>query len=402
MMLIIKQGMRDMPNSIWLYRLYDVAEEINLNLVEQILADTRSASRVRLYRFPSQSIYFHDPPVAMVLDQVRVKLGSATFQGHFSGKVYALGVISLILKIDLPAEDYESIKELAFLLEAQGKIKSNEDSDNFNELTAPAFSSIHDSSHYSSGQLNKVEDGQVEALFFNQIGSVCEILAPALIKPSQRFFVEDYTVFFCTAWQEEWDPLPLLLGEDGPFSPQLREDTRRYSLSYSPDDLTIITWDSALVYDTAGSQDIPYLLEFAVCQLLELRYYDHRLNEEIAKMYEAIEEAQQVTPYRRYGQYRRIMKQMMELVIDINDITERIQNSLKVTGDIYYARVYRAALDAFRSKIWMESLDRKVSLIQQNYSLLNNEIVNERGALLELAIVFLIILEIVLGLLQLL
>ena len=41
-----------MHNSIWLYRLYDEAEEIDLDRVEDILAHTRATSRVRLSRFP--------------------------------------------------------------------------------------------------------------------------------------------------------------------------------------------------------------------------------------------------------------------------------------------------------------------------------------------------------------
>lgn len=362
-----------MYNSIWLYRLYDVAEEINLDRVEDILAHTRATSRVRLSRFPCRSIDFSNPPVEVELDRIPVKLGTASLSGAFSGKVYDLGVIALILKIELPEADYDAIKQIAIFLETSGEEKCD---------------------------VNDKNDKNIEDLFLAQLQSVGEILGPALIQPNQQFFVEDYKLFYFTQWQSDWDAVPILLGDPGPFSAQLREDVLRYTLSYSPQDITMITWDSAIVYDPTGNRDLPDLLEFAICQLLELRHYDHRLNQEMTKMYDEIEEAQRITQYRRFGQYRRIMKQMMELVMDINEVTERIQNSLKVTGDVYYARVYRAALDAFRSKVWMESLERKITLIQQNYSLLHNEIVNERGALLEIAIILLIALEIVLGLLQ--
>lgn len=391
-----------MANSIWLYRLFDVAEEINLEQAEKILAHTRSTSRVKLSRLPDRSIHFSNPPVLFNMGRVQVSLGTRILQGSIFGKLYDLGVVSLVLKLEVPEVGYDPLKEIAFFLEVK------EDKSHYNNLdtgirfkVAERSLPAADASSDSKSKALITED-KFEETFTEYLESVCQIINPALVKPRNHYFVEDFTLFYFTDWNAEWDALPLLLGEKGPFSPQLREDTLRYSLTYGPDDLTIITWDAALVYDRTGSPDIPDLLEFAVCQLLELRYYDYLLNKEMAKMYDAIKETQQKTSYRRYGQYRRITKQLMELVVDINEITERIQNSLKVTGDIFYARVFRAALDAFRSKVWMESVERKVTLIQQNYSLLNNEIVNERGALLEIAIIFLIGLEIILGLLQLL
>jgi len=388
-----------MGNSIWLYRLFDVAEEIDLNQVEDILAHTRATSRVRLSRFPCRSIHFNNPPVVVELGRTQVKLAADTLDASFLGKIYDLGVVALVLKIELPAVEYDYIKKLSILLETQGE--ENDSCESILDISLGTITSPHKSKDNKIAAQASEEETNIENLFYAQLQSVCNILGPALIKPSPRFFVEDYKLFYFTDWQPEWDAIPILLGDAGPFSSQLREDALRYSLTYSPQDLTIITWDAAVVYDKAGGRDIPDILEFAICQLLELRYYDHLLNHEMTKTYDAIEKAQGVTSYRRYGQYRRIMKQMMELVMDINEVTERIQNSLKVTGDVYYARVYRAALDAFRSKVWMESLERKITLIQQNYSLLNNEIVNERGALLEVAIILLFILEIVLGLLQL-
>ena len=250
-------------------------------------------------------------------------LGAASLNGAFSGKVYDLGVIALILKIELPGADYDTIKQLAIFLENSGEEKCD---------------------------VNDKIDKNIEDLFLTQLQSVVEILGPALIQPNQQFFVEDYKLFYFTQWHTDWDAVPILLGDAGPFSAQLRDDALRYTLSYSPQEITMITWDSAIVYDPTGNRDLPDLLEFAICQLLELRYYDHRLNQEMTKMYAEIEEAQRITQYRRFGQYRRIMKQMMELVMDINEVTERIQNSLKVTG-MYITPVYWLPWTPFAPKL---------------------------------------------------
>ncbi len=349
-----------MANSIWLYRLYDVAEEIQLSRVEKILAESKPTARLKLSRIRSKSIHIPNPPVTVELGEERIVLLNKRYPAKFTAKVYDLGVISIIMRLILPNHcPYEQVRELAVYLP---------------------------------------DTKELEHLFIGKRDEVREALAPTMIKSGYRGFEEDYLIFYFTHWNKEWDPVPLLLGEDEPVSQQVRKETLQHTFTYGEKDLTIITWGSALVYDPTGSYDIPDLLEFALTQLLELRYYDSVLSEEMAKMYDAIEEAEAVTQFRRLRQYRQIMNKLMELVVEINEITEKIQNSLKVTEDVFYARIYGAALSIFRTKAWMESIQQKSSVIMQNYSFLSNRLVNQQSMLLELAIVLLFVLEIVLTL----
>ncbi|NPV89377.1 MAG: hypothetical protein HPY50_01215 [Firmicutes bacterium] len=377
-----------MVNSLWLYRFFDIAEEIDLAKVEEILSQTRTASRVRLTRFSCRSVQFRDPPVTVDLGGTRIRLkDGTTVLGSFSGKIYDLGVIGIALKVELGDRSFEEIKRLGIVLTAEGEC-----------LNDSGIVSV-ETPGQGSDEASRTGD-ELEDAFLNQKRSVCQLLGPALTKPSGQDFMEDYTLYFFTSWDESWDPAPLLLAEDEPLSQQSRNDTLRHSLSYGPEDLTIITWDAALVYDATGGSDIPDLLEFAVVELLELRYYDRLLDKEMEKMYKEIEAVGY--GFGRLSKYRRLMKRLMELVLDITEVTERIHNSLKVTGDVFYARVYGTALTAFRTRAWMESVERKVALIQQNYSLLSGEVINQRSMMLEWAIVILISVEIILGLLRLL
>lgn len=191
------------------------------------------------------------------------------------------------------------------------------------------------------------------------------------------------------------------MAENEELSEQTITDTLRNSFSYGNRDLAVITWDSALVYDEDGSTDIPDLLEFALTQLLELRYYDGVLSEELNRMYSHIEEAGSFSWYPRLARYRKITKKLMEIVADVTEITEKVQNSLKVTEDVFYARVYGAALAIFRTQAWNNSIQHKISVIQRTYQMLTAEIENSRAMLVEWAIVLLILLEIILGLLKL-
>ncbi|MEW5899437.1 MAG: hypothetical protein AB1652_09760 [Bacillota bacterium] len=347
-------------NSIWLYRLYDVAEEIQLHLVEQILAESKPTARLRLSRIRPKSIHIPNPPVTVELGEEELVLLNERYPVKFTAKIYDLGVISIIMRLILSSPcSYEKIRDLAVYL----------------------------------SDTEKLED-----LFAKKRDEVRDALAQTLIRPGYRGFMEDYLIFYFRQWNQEWDPVPLLLGEDEPVSQQVRRDTLQHTFTYGEDDMTIITWSSALVYDQTGSYDIPDLLEFALTQLLELRYYDSVLSEEMAKMYDAIEVAEAVTQFKRLRQYRQIMNKLMELVVEINEITERIRNSLKVTEDVFYARVYGAALAIFRTRAWMESIQQKSTVIMQNYSFLSNRLVNQQSMLLELAIVLLFVLEIILTL----
>lgn len=90
----------------------------------------------------------------------------------------------------------------------------------------------------------------------------------------------------------------------------------------------------------------------------------------------------------------------MRTITDLTDITEKIDNSLKVTEDVYYAKIYMAALRLFRVKEWEGSIKKKLDIAANINDMLYREIANKRIELLELAIVILIILEIIIFLFE--
>ncbi|OPY57012.1 MAG: hypothetical protein A4E55_01871 [Pelotomaculum sp. PtaU1.Bin035] len=336
-----------------------MAEEIKLEQVEKILSQEHQTTRMRLSRIKPKSIQFKNPPVAVELGECQITISNLAFNALLTGKIYDLGVIAVIMRLPLPPGiEYEELKALSIEI--------------YNADT-------------------------IESLFDRHLDNTRKTLSSALVKEAFSGFVEDYIIFYFREWDKSWDPLPLLLTEAEPVSQEVRRETLRNSFSYGLDDLTIITWDTALVYDPTGSTDIPDLLEFANSQLLELRYYDSLLSGEMEKMYDAIEEAENLTSFRRLSHYRRIMSQLMELIVDITEITEKIDNSLKVTEDVFYARIYGTALSILRTKAWADSINRKINIINQSYTMLSDRNVNQRSELLELAIVFLILLEVFLG-----
>ena len=109
-------------------------------------------------------------------------------------------------------------------------------------------------------------------------------------------FFEDYTVYVTDRRDDSIDPVPLLTrGKDQYLPADARGDLKN-SLSYTTDDLAMLSWDSALLCNPDSPTDLIDLIEFANVQVLELRYYDRELTREMEKMYDDIEHADRLVP----------------------------------------------------------------------------------------------------------
>jgi hypothetical protein len=188
-----------------------------------------------------------------------------------------------------------------------------------------------------------------------------------------------------------------LLGERRPVAPEARRHLLSPRFTYFDDDLAVLTWSAALVVEPDPEDtDVQYVLEFANAQLLELRYYDALLDEELPRTYDEIASARR--GFHLLGRrYSRLLAVLQTRVADATEAVERAENALKVTDDVYLARIYAAALEIFRSAAWRQGIDRKVAIVRDAYTMLNAESQARRIEVLELAIVILIVLEIVMA-----
>ena len=85
---------------------------------------------------------------------------------------------------------------------------------------------------------------------------------------------------------------------------------------------------------------------------------------------------------------------------DSVELVERVENSLKVTDDVFLARVYAQALQEFRERVWRSGIERKLAIVRDTYDMLNAESLARRSETLEIVIVLLIAFEIGLVLLK--
>jgi hypothetical protein len=253
---------------------------------------------------------------------------------------------------------------------------------------------------------------ELGAVFERELRKLLDRIAPAVERPGVAPLSEEYIVFRIDRMEAPGAPSPaserltndqlvsLLLGERRPLSAAAQRDLLPHRFSYYDDDLTILTWDNALVVEPrADDRDVEYVLEFANAQLLELRMYDQQLDAALPALYDRIAAARVWRRPRLSGRFRRVLSDLQARVADITETVERVENALKVTDDVYLARIYAAALELFREQAWRRGIDRKLGILRETYAMLNSEAQAARGELLEIAIVLLIVAELLLAVL---
>jgi hypothetical protein len=187
-----------------------------------------------------------------------------------------------------------------------------------------------------------------------------------------------------------------LRGEREPLSRQEREEVLRHRISYLEHDLLVPTWNAAFVYDNeSGAQAASEIVEFANSQLLEFRYYDNLLARELARIYADLQ-----TPawFKGWGgrRYTRAAQQVHALFIDVNELTDRAENALRVAGDIYTARVLTLTGARLGLDQWKANVQEKLKTLDDIYRFAVEQTGMARGEALEVMIVLILIFELVL------
>ncbi len=353
------------------YRLFDVGYAIALDRAFDLLASS-APERRRPTRGQAQTIQIPNPPVTVGLGGEPVEIAGHAVEVELSARVFDFGVVSLRARVRARAGlGWAAFADWGAAVGAAP----------WNELLARARDRL-----------------------------VARI-APAIEQPLVSHLTEDYTVFrvhqLLAPSGEPASPaeLPddavarLLLGEPRPVVESARKELLSPRFSYFADDLAVLTWGSALVVEpVVDDTDIQYVLEFANAQLLELRWYDAVLDSEIPDIQTRFERARQ--GFRLLGRgYSRLLEMLQRRVADSVELIERVENSLKVTDDVFLARVYAQALHEFRERTWRSGIERKLAIVRDTYDMLNAESLARRSETLELTIVLLIVFEIVLTLL---
>ncbi|TDU31842.1 hypothetical protein DFR24_1225 [Panacagrimonas perspica] len=366
--LVVRSG------SIIALRLFDIAYAIDLPQVERLWSahSQVTTSRGQLAYTPSKAVAFDVPPVSLTLDSTLLDLGTGTpLTALVSARIYDFGVVSLSVRVPV---EHTHWSEFARLVTAT------------NQTVGP---------------------GAPDAFWTDLLSRITAPLAPAFVRQNRSGLQEDYLFAVVKQWDEpvsadqlmeRVDLAALLTDESRPLSEGARRDLLRQRFSYYTDDLVVMTWDRAFIVEPRGDSDVIDVLEVANAQLLEMRYYDELLDDELPRMNEWVRDVRTGSLLRSPRRYASLARRLYGLVAEVTELTERVDNALQVTEDVYLARVYASALDLMRVPKLSAAVDRKLAIIRDTYTALYDEASARRSELLEMTIVLLIVLEIVLAL----
>lgn len=233
---------------------------------------------------------------------------------------------------------------------------------------------------------------------------VVDRIRPHLDGERSAFLDEDYLVFSITGLtpavpaeavleQHSADLAQLLRGERQPLSPQEREEVLRHRLSYLADDLVVPTWNAAFVYDTeAAAVATLEVLEFANSQLLEFRYHDERLETTLTRIYADLQHPRWTD--RIIGKrYLRATRELHALFIDVNELTDRTENALKLVGDLYAARLFNVVAARLGLDQWKRNVEDKMKTLDDIYRFAVEHTRVSQGNIMELVVVIILVIE---------
>jgi hypothetical protein len=346
------------------FYLYDVAEQIDLATLRKTL---RAGAEARLHPATTAPSYFQyqTPPVIIEGEQVAI----SAIEGFTARlKFFDYGVISLALTRPFRG----SWAEL-----------------------------IADSQTY-------IENDALESRAEAAVRGLVHRCPEAMVKLREQYLSEDYLTVAVTALDVPLSSEELLVqraealarivrGERQPLSRQEQDEVLRHRLSYLANDLVIPTWNCAFIYDSEpGAVAALELFEFANSQLLEFRYYDDLLDSELGRIYRVLQQRSSWWNTVFGRGYVRAAEQLHALFIDVNELTDRTENALKIVGDIYAARVFALAASRLGVARWKQSVEDKLETLDDIYRFAVEQVSISRGHFLELTVVVILMLELVL------
>ncbi|HEY9847196.1 MAG TPA: hypothetical protein V6D03_13490, partial [Candidatus Caenarcaniphilales bacterium] len=240
-----------------------------------------------------------------------------------------------------------------------------------------------------------------------QLQVLLEKIQPAVVRPELSSLVEDYYVFIFENLNELLRAEDLLTQYRPTLAQILRFDIQMLSLeqqeealhqriSYYESDLVLVDWNAAIIYDQ-DYWDTLNVLELINVELLVARQIDAQLDKRV-RDYEGLVQNRIEWPIPLRSPYRQAIDELAELRIESSLLAERVENTLKLIGDVYLARVHSAATQRFYLQEWEVSISQKLEIVANLYQVLTDRVSTAQSQTLEIVIIVLIVIEIFVGL----
>lgn len=250
-----------------------------------------------------------------------------------------------------------------------------------------------------------VWDTDFSSLASKIVKNKLERARPALIKPYENWLHEDYFMFHVREMAAKPTANELLSlygdkiaqivrGETASLSEGERQEVLQGKISYYPNDLAVIGWNAAFLYDSnAGAETAIQLLEYANSQLLEFRHYDELLTRELEGVYDFLETGG--TGLWSRWRTARAASKLHTVLLDVSELTEHADNAIKFLSDMFSARLYKLAASKIGVPDYKDLVQKKLRTAEELYHFMVDQFNQSRAFVLELMVVIILIIELV-------
>jgi hypothetical protein len=343
---------------------FDVGHSIDLERCKRQVGELTEVARIKHKGHAPHYFQFDPPPLRMTKEIAPLEIGAHRTSGSVDLTVYDFGGVSVGHTLAFSGS-FEELIELSCAL-AEADLFARDSRRHVDDLLAVIESAVD--------RADVAEPTEDYLLFvLEEVAGVAG--------------VEELWTRHAPATAR------LLRSERAALSEQEISDAMATRVSFGRSDVAIVDWSSALLVDREPD-DVRSVLEFANLQLLEVRFLDTALDRALDRSYEVVSRPRRLLAFGRSGWSRGELERIGRYEVDGAILFERVSNAIKLVGDQYLARVYRAAAQRFRLAEWNAGILRKLETIESLYRKVADRAGGARAEALEWIIIALIALEI--------
>lgn len=192
-------------------------------------------------------------------------------------------------------------------------------------------------------------------------------------------YSEEYSLFAIVEYQGDPEQFfkykeriaSLLKSEKLELNPLEIDYTLSSQLKYSKNDLVIIDWDGAFVFDPESDiESTVELLELANLQLLRYRLLDQELDSRlalVAKIFQSLPERKSAFALFGGKEIRSAIQSIIKIRAESLFNFQGLEREIKLVGDWYSARLYELAAKKFKLDDWRTQIREKLETLEDIY-----------------------------------
>jgi len=191
-------------------------------------------------------------------------------------------------------------------------------------------------------------------------------------------FDEEYSVYCISNYQGDPEMFLALHGEritsllkkeQIPLDEDEIKSTLRSNLKYGKDDLTVVDWDGAFIFDPHGDFEANIeLFEIANRQLLKSRLLDDELDNRLKTTLQLLRRKPERSPLRS-RQVRLVLREIIQTRTTSILESQTIEHGIKLIGDWYTARLYALIAKKFHLDEWRQNITEKLDILEDVYAM---------------------------------